>query len=74
MEVHFNPETEADLKRVASKNGCDAEELVLEIVQSYLTHDQWFRAEVQKGLEQLDRGESVEHDEVVARIERMFHP
>lgn len=74
MEVHFNPETEADLKRVASKNGCGAEQMVLEIVQNYLNHDQWFRAEVQKGLEQLDRGESVGHDEVIARIERMFHP
>ena len=30
--------------------------------------------EVQKGLAQLDRGEFIEHDEVVARIERMFRP
>lgn len=74
MEVRFSPEIEADLQRVASKSGCGAEQLVLEIVQTYLKHDQWFRAEVQKGLDQLDSGEFLGHDEVVARVERMFHP
>lgn len=73
MEVRFSPEMEADLQRVASENGYGAEQLVLEIVQTYLNHDQ-FRAEVQKGLDQFDRGEFLGHDEVVARIERMFHP
>jgi predicted transcriptional regulator len=74
MEVRFNPEFEAELNRVASENGRAAEQLVQEIVQNYLDHDHWFRAEVQKGLEQLDQGEFVDHDEVLARIERMFHP
>jgi predicted transcriptional regulator len=74
MEVRFSPEFEAELKRVASENGRAAEQLVQEIVQTYLSHDQWFKSEVQKGLAQLDRGEFVDHDEVVARIERMFHP
>jgi predicted transcriptional regulator len=74
MEVNFTPGIEADLQRVASKNGYGAEQLVLEIVHSYLKHDQWFRAEVQQGLDQLDRGEFTGHDEVVARIERMFRP
>src|ERR1700730_12798549 len=72
MEVRFSPEFEAELKRVASENGRGAEQLVQEIVQTYLNHDQWFRAEVQKGLGQLDRGEFVEHDEVVVRIEHHF--
>ena len=51
-----------------------ADQLVQEIVEAYLSHDKWFRAEVQKGLAQLDNGESLSHDEVVARIERMFQP
>ncbi|HEY3767264.1 MAG TPA: hypothetical protein VGN44_01205 [Candidatus Angelobacter sp.] len=74
MEVRFSPEFEAELKRVASASGRGAEQLVQEIVETYLNHDQWFKAEVQKGLGQLDKGEFVDHDEVVARIERMFHP
>ena len=35
-------------------------------------HDRWFRQEVKKGLDQLDRGESIPHEEVVSRIERLF--
>jgi predicted transcriptional regulator len=43
-------------------------------VATYLKHDQWFRQQVQIGLDQLDRGEFIEHDEVVARIERLLRP
>jgi hypothetical protein len=38
-----------------------------ELVETYVDHDQWFRQEVEKGLAQLDRGEFIEHDEVMAR-------
>jgi predicted transcriptional regulator len=72
MEVRFSPEFESELKRAASERGRAAEQLVQEIVEAYLNHDKWFRAEVQKGLAQLDNGESVSHDGVVATVERMF--
>jgi predicted transcriptional regulator len=71
MEVHFSPESEAQLKRAASERGRAADQLVQEIVEAYLDNDKWFRMEVQKGLAQLDNGESVSHDEVVAHIERI---
>ena len=74
MRKYFSPEFEDELKRTASERGRAADQLVQEIVEAYLDHDKWFRAEVQKGLAQLDNGESVSHDEVVARIERMFQP
>jgi predicted transcriptional regulator len=74
MEVQFSPEFEAELKRAAKERGRAAGELVQEIVEAYLDHDKWFRTEAQKGLTQLDNGQSVSHDEVVARIERMFQP
>jgi predicted transcriptional regulator len=72
MEVRFSPEFEAQLKCAASERGRAPEQLVQEIVETYLDHDRWFRAEVQKGLAQLDNGESVSHDEVVASIVRLF--
>jgi predicted transcriptional regulator len=74
MEINFSPEFQAQLNRVASESGRGAEQLVRDLVQTYLDHDQWFRKEVQKGVAQLDRGEFVAHDEVMARIERLFHP
>ncbi|PYU95085.1 MAG: hypothetical protein DMG25_05335 [Acidobacteria bacterium] len=41
-------------------------------VERYLDHDAWFRQRVRKGLDQLDRGEFLTHEEVGARIEQMF--
>jgi predicted transcriptional regulator len=73
MEIRFEPDLEAKLNRIAAETGRGTEQLIQELVQTYVDHDQWFRQEVHKGLEQLDRGEFIEHDEVVSRIERLFH-
>lgn len=70
MEIHFRPETEDKLNRIASQSGRQAGQIVEELVEAYVDHDQWFRQEVEKGLAQLDRGEFIEHDEVMARIEQ----
>jgi len=70
MEVHLNPEVEARIERLAGATGTTAGELVGQLLERYLDHDEWFRLEVQKGIDQADRGELLEHDEVVARIER----
>jgi len=72
MEVHLSPEFQAKLKRAASERGCSVDQCVQEMVEAYLDHDRWFRAEVQKGLAQRDDGEKVSHDEAVASIKRMF--
>jgi predicted transcriptional regulator len=72
MEVHFTPELEAKLNRIAAENQREPDEYVRELVEQYLDHDGWFRQEVKKGLDQLDRGEFLSHNEVTARIEQMF--
>ena len=72
MEVHFSPELEAKLNRVAAENSSDGDAYVQTLVEKYLGHDEWFRSEVKKGLEQLDRGEFFTHDEVRGRIKWMF--
>ena len=74
MEVHFTPETEAKLAEVAAENHTGAAEYVAQLVEHYLEHDRWFRAQVQEGLDQLDAGQFVSHDEVGARIDRLFRP
>ena len=65
MEIHFAPELEATLRRVASETGRGAEEVVQDLVETYVEHDQWFRQQVQIGLDQLDRGEFIDHEDVV---------
>ena len=73
MDVHFSPEVETRLKQVASANGKDAEQLVKDTVARMLENQARFIAGVQRGIEQADHGELVEHKDVLNRIDRLFH-
>jgi predicted transcriptional regulator len=72
MEVHFTPELQARLDRVAAENRSDADGYVQQLVESYLDHDAWFRQKINASLDRLDRGEFVTHEDVGARFEKMF--
>jgi predicted transcriptional regulator len=63
---------EAELQRIAAETGRPADEVVVDMVATQLDHDAWFRGEVRKGIASLDRGESLSHDEVVLRIEKLI--
>ena len=68
MEVHFSPDVETRLAQVAASNGKNAEQLVKDTVSRMLDNQARFVAGVQKGIEQADRGELVDHEGVVNRI------
>jgi predicted transcriptional regulator len=72
MEVRFSPDVETRLQQLASANGKDAEQLVKDTVTRMLENQARFIAGVQRGIEQADRGELVEHKEVLNRIDRLF--
>jgi predicted transcriptional regulator len=72
MEVHLPPELQAKVDQAAAANNSAAEGHVKQLVGHYLEHDGWFREQVKKGLDQLDRGEFLSHEEVGARIEQLF--
>ena len=72
MEVHFSPELQAELDRIAVQYSGGADEYVQQLVEYYLDHDAWFREQVRQGIGQLDRGEFLTHEEVGARIDEMF--
>ena len=74
MEVHFSPDVETRLQQVALANGKDAEQLVKDTVARMLENQARFVAGVQKGIAQADRGELIDHDDVVTRINRLFEP
>lgn len=38
----------------------------------FLAHSEWFKKQVEIGLQQINRGEFVEDEEVRTRVERMF--
>ena len=60
------------LQQMAIANGKDAEQLVKDTVARMLENQARFIAGVQKGIEQADRGELVEHQDVLNRIDRLF--
>ncbi len=72
MEVHFSPDVETRLQQVAVASGKDAEQIVKETVARMLENQARFIAGVQKGIEQADRGELIEHRDVLNRIDRLF--
>jgi predicted transcriptional regulator len=74
MEVHFSPEQEAQLSQIANYNGTPAEQLVKQAALRMVEEDAEIRAGIQRGIEQADRGELIDHDEVVAYFERLMQP
>jgi predicted transcriptional regulator len=52
----------------------DPAELVKDAALRLLDDDTSFRAGVRKGIEQADRGEFIEEEEMDARIKRTFQP
>jgi predicted transcriptional regulator len=74
MEVHFSPDIEMRLQQVAFANGKEAEQLVKDTVARMLENQARFIAGVQKGIDQANRGEFIEHIDVLDRIDRLFRP
>ena len=72
MEVHLKPELQAKVEQAAAESQREPAEYVQQLVENYVEHDAWFRQQVKKGLDQLDRGEFVTHEEMGLRIEKMF--
>jgi len=72
MEVHFTPELQAKLESVAAENRRGADVYVQQLVESYVDHDAWFRQKVTASMGNLDRGDSLTHEEVGTRLQKMF--
>jgi predicted transcriptional regulator len=72
MEVHFTPDEATRLSEIAAHEGIGAEQLVKDAALHLLEDDARFRAAVQKGLEQADRGEFIDEEEMCARMKAML--
>ena len=72
MEVQLSPEKQAKLEDFATRTGREPSQLVVEAVDRMLEHDERFIEAVEIGRAAARRGELLEHEEVVARIESMF--
>jgi predicted transcriptional regulator len=73
MEIHLSPDKEARLRQLATRTGRDAAQVVEEAVDNMLEYEQRFIAAVEEGRASARRGDLLEHDEVVERIERLLN-
>ena len=72
MEVHLNPEREAQLVQIAIERGLNANELAQQVLNQYLEDDTRFVEAVNLGIAAGDRGDFVEHEEVWANVEKIL--
>ena len=70
MEVHFTPEQEARLSRIATHAGTDAERLVKDAALRLVEEKDRFSASVREGIAQADRGDLIDDDEVRVWLEQ----
>jgi predicted transcriptional regulator len=73
MNLKVPPELEAKLTRLAAETGRTADQVALDLLASSMDHDEWFRAEVEKGRAAAGQGRLLEHDDVAARMDRRYH-
>jgi len=72
MNLQVPPELEAKLTRLAAETGRTADQVALDLLASSVDHDEWFRAEVEKGRVSAREGRLIEHDDVAARMDRRY--
>ena len=72
MKIDFTPEQEAKLEHLASEQGVVTEKLVKDAAVRLIEEDARFRTAVRKGIEQADRGELIDEEEMAQRLEQML--
>ena len=72
MNLQVPPELEAKLTRLAAETGRTADQVALDLLASSVDHDEWFRAEVERGRAAAREGRLIEHDDVAARMDRRY--
>jgi predicted transcriptional regulator len=70
MEVTLSAELQAKLARIAEERGKNPQDLAREAIERLVDYDDWFLREVDKGLSQIERGQTLTHEDVGARLNK----
>jgi len=65
MNVRIKPDLESKLARMAEERGQKTEALIGEALLKFVDYDEWFSRQVDEGLAAADRGELIDHEDVV---------
>lgn len=66
--VRFDPEIRERLDKMAEQMGRPRAWIIKEAVAQYLERETWYLAEVQKGIDDVEAGRVISHDEIAARL------
>jgi predicted transcriptional regulator len=70
MEISIPIELQAKLTRLAAQQGRDSGSLIVEAVERMVDYDEWFLTAVEKGLAQIENGQTLSHQDAGQRIEK----
>ena len=66
--VRFTPEIREQLDKMAAQMDRPRAWIIKEAVAQYLERETWYLAEVQKGIDDMEVGREISHDEMAARL------
>ncbi len=69
MEVQLSTDLQTRLTRLAHQQGRDSGALVVEAIERLVNYDEWFVSEVEKGLSQIESGQTLSHSQVGTRMD-----
>jgi predicted transcriptional regulator len=72
MEIELLPHQVAELTEIAAQTGRGTDELVRQAVDEMISENEWLRQQAETGIEQVERGDFVEEEEMAMRVERML--
>jgi predicted transcriptional regulator len=70
MEVTLSADLQAKLARIAQERRTNPQDLAREAIERLVDYDDWFVREVDKGFAQIERGATLSHEEVGARLDK----
>lgn len=73
MNVEISQNQLDQLNALAAHTGKGTNELVQEAVSKMLAYNEWFEAQVQIGVDQIQRGDFIEEGEMDARVQKILH-
>lgn len=74
MEIELLPRQVAELTEIATQTGRGTDELVRQAVDQMISENEWLRQQAEIGIEQIERGDFLEEEEMAMRVERMLRP
>jgi len=72
MEIELLPHQVAELNEIAAQTGRGTDELVRQAVDQLLSENEWLRQEARVGIEEIERGEFIDEDEMAVRVGRLL--